>query len=289
MKTIIMPVIYTFLLSLLFSCSLNTSEDNKTRPDFNPSSDLLLLQFDSKTDADDITSIAATGSILKKLGEEETNYLAVAGAYGKQGGLYIPSPELFNLVFQDNWVDVHNQRQEAVDAIYKTVKKTLKNGGNVWVMEAGQSDVSAKWLKLLQNDFASSILKKQIHIVQHSNWNEQETTPTSLQFVKENAAYHRIEDGNHTNNSTAGFHEVNSKFIDTISSNPIHGESWTLAFDIVEQYNGKDGRYLNPMIAQEGGVDFSDVAELTWILQLDQIKDVDDFADWLGIYYTNGI
>lgn len=280
MKKNILPVIYIFLLS----CSFNTHADNKVRPDFNPSSDLLLLQFDSKTDTDDITSIAATGSIIKKLGEEKINYLAVAGAYGKQGGLYIPSPKLFNLVFQDNWVDAHKQRKESVDAIYKTIKKTLTKDGNIWVMEAGQSDVSAKWLKLLQNDFAPATLKKRIHIVQHSDWNEQETTPASLQFVKDNVSYHRIEDGNSTSNSTAGFHEVNHKFINKITSNSMHGKSWTLALDIVEQYNGKDGRYLNPMIAKDGGVDFSDVAELTWLLQLDKIKDVDDFALWLSIY-----
>lgn len=280
MKKIILPVIYTFFLS----CSFNTFADNQVRPDFNQAADLLLLQFDSKTDPDDITSIAATASIIKKLGADKTNYLAVAGAYGKQGGLYIPNPELFNLVFQDHWVDAHNQRKESVNTIYKTIKKSITKGANIWVMEAGQSDVSAKWLKLLQKDFTPEILKKHVHIVQHSDWNEQETTPASLQFVKDNATYHRIEDGNHTDNSSVGFHEVNHKFMDKISSDAMHGKSWTLAFELVEHYNGLDGRYLNPMIASDGGVDFSDVAELTWILQLDEIKDVDDLAQWLGIY-----
>ncbi len=253
------------------------------RPSFDIASDLLVFQYDSKTDADDIHSIAATGSVLKRIGYEDFNYIAVAGAYGRQPGLYIPSPELFDMVFPNNWVDAHNQRINAINAVYSKAKQTLNAQGQVWVMEAGQSDVSAQWLSLLQDDFTPAQLKQQVHIVQHSDWNEKMTTPMALEFVKRYANYHRIEDGNYTNNSTAGFYEVNQQFFDEIQADPTHGESWTLALQIASHYNGLQGRYRNPIIAKPAGIDFSDVAELIWILELDEIKDVDDFAIWLGL------
>ncbi|MGL6259416.1 hypothetical protein [Vibrio sp. WXL103] len=264
--------------------SFHSSASVESRPDFDPKADLLLLQFDSNPDADDIMSIAAVGSMLKKLEPSNIDYLAVAGAYGRQGKLYIPSPELFNLVFSDNWVDAHENKPKAAQAIHAKAKQTISAGGNVWVMEAGQSDVSAAWVALLQEHLSPAELKAHVHIVQHSDWNEEQTTPADLAFVKQHISYHRIEDGNVRTNSTAGFYEVNAKFVEVIKSNPVHGESWKLAFDIAHEYNGLDGRYLNPMIAKENGVDFSDVAELIWILKLDQINDVDDFATWLDIY-----
>ncbi len=272
-------------LSVIFLISLFIFPTRaEARPDFNAETDLLVLQFDSKTDADDIHSIAATGSILKTLGTDSVSYIAVAGAYGKQWGLYIPSPELFDMVFPDKWVDAHNERNSAINSVYEEARETLFNHGNVWVMEAGQSDISSKWLAMLKRDFSADTIKQHVHIVQHSDWNEEQATPGALGYVKYYATYHRIEDGNYTNNSTAGFHEVNANFVDTITQDPIHGESWSLALSIANKYNGLENRYRNPMIAKENGLDFSDVVELVWILQLDEIKDVDDFANWLKIY-----
>lgn len=64
---------------------------------FDRSNDLLLLQYDSKPDPDDIHAIAAAGSILAHANFQVINYFAVSGAYGKQGGKFMHSPELFTL------------------------------------------------------------------------------------------------------------------------------------------------------------------------------------------------
>jgi len=42
-------------------------------------------------------------------------------------------------------------------------------------------------------------------------------------------------------------------------------EIWNLAISIGNKYNGKDGRYVNEAISA-GGLDFSDLAEVCWIL-----------------------
>jgi hypothetical protein len=51
---------------------------------------------------------------------------------------------------------------------------------------------------------------------------------------------------------------------------------WELAVEIGNTYNGKDGRYNNEAIAS-GGLDFSDLAEVCWILGIQDIKDTDEF------------
>ena len=51
---------------------------------------------------------------------------------------------------------------------------------------------------------------------------------------------------------------------------------WQLAIDISNEYNGKEGRYNNAAIAA-GGLDFSDLSEVCWILGLRDIKDTEHF------------
>ena len=49
-----------------------------------------------------------------------------------------------------------------------------------------------------------------------------------------------------------------------------------LAIEISNKYNGTDGRYNNQAIAQ-GGMDFSDLSEVCWILGINDIKDTEHF------------
>ena len=114
---------------------------------FNPASDLFIPQFDSKTDADDIHSVAGVGTLLRDPRMAGVNYHAVAGAYGIQEGLYIPAPQLFDLTFGDRWSDAHEHRGQALEEVSTLVRKALLEGGHVWVAEAGQSDFTADWLK----------------------------------------------------------------------------------------------------------------------------------------------
>ena len=94
--------------------------------------------------------------------------------------------------------------------------------------------------------------------------------------MKGNADYNRIPDGNAIGNGSPGFlsHEYTewrSKIKD-----PKLLEIWQHSIDVANKYNGKEGRYNNPAIA-DGGLDFSDLAEVCWIFGLEDIKDVEHF------------
>ncbi|MDA9669615.1 hypothetical protein N9T61_01560, partial [Flavobacteriaceae bacterium] len=113
-------------------------------------------------------------------------------------------------------------------------------------------------------------------VIQHSEWNESVTTPSALQFVKNQSNYNKIADGNTLNNGTPGFKDANFTYWDTVISDPGLIDIWQLAVGLSNQYNGKEERYLNEAI-DSGGLDFSDLSEVCWILNLEDITDIDDF------------
>ncbi len=238
---------------------------------FDPQKDLYLPQFDSKPDVDDIHSVAGVAMLLRDARFANVNYRAVAGAYGEQRGLYVPSPELFELAFGDNWSDAHNSRELALDTVTALVEETVENGGQVWVAEAGQSDFTADWLgRIDQNK------RENVHVVQHSDWNEYSATDDKLDFVQAHATYHRIPDGNELDNGTPGFRTSSVHLMEKAASDDATGAIWQLARDVANRFNGVDGRYLNPDIEQ-GGMDFSDVVESCWIFGCDHLRDADAF------------
>jgi hypothetical protein len=69
--------------------SCTTETPTKLLGKFNVEKDLYLAQFDSKTDVDDIHSIAGVKTILSDSRFSKVKYHAVAGAYGIQDGLYV--------------------------------------------------------------------------------------------------------------------------------------------------------------------------------------------------------
>lgn len=262
---------------VLMSFSSNIVDNNYSqRKIFNIEKDLLLVQFDCKTDVDDIHTAAALAALMSSSTFSEINYHAVAGTYGIQGGLYVPPNDLFQLAFDNNWTDAHGNFKKAVEQVVVIVKETLGNQGDVWIAEAGQSDFTAKLIKAIQAEMPKINIAQRIHVVQHSGWNEEKTTPEELQFVKMNADYHKIPDGNAVGNGSPGFRD--SKFVNWEEkvSHPELLKIWQFAIDLSNQYNGKDGRYDNKAISA-GGLDFSDLSEVCWILGLEDIKDVEQF------------
>lgn len=122
---------------------------------FDASKDLLLLQYDSWPDADDIHSQAAAGCMLRHSDWSDVNYFAVAGAYGIQvpgpsnNHYFIDSTSLFNLAFgaeNVGWTDAHNHRTGSMHRVKNRVIPILNAGGKVWVAEAGQSNFTADWI-----------------------------------------------------------------------------------------------------------------------------------------------
>jgi len=268
---------FIFFLSLFFLASSFKfrAQVNDKRPLFDIEKDLLLAQFDCKTDVDDLHTVAAFNSLLKNDEFEKLNFIAVAGAYGIQEGLYVPPNSLFRKAFGANWVDAHTNREAAVYKVFLAAKDVLANKGNVWIAEGGQSDFSALVImKLMKEDFPFSINDK-IHIVQHSDWNEEVTSPESLKYVKENIVYHKIPDGNIVDNGTPCFRTPNFTLWKNIKNKDNLGV-WSHAVELGKKFNGKDGRYNNEAVANEG-LDFSDLSEICWILSINHIRDTPAF------------
>jgi hypothetical protein len=272
------PKTFFFFIALTISSFYTSIDmDSKVRT-FNKGKDLLLVQFDCKTDVDDLQTAAALATLLSDSNFININYHAVAGTYGMQEGLYVPPNDLFQLAFGDHWTDAHNDMKGAVEKIKPQVIKTLSKNGHVWIADAGQSDFSAELVQAVQKDLPKIKTSKRIHVVQHADWNEEVTTPEKLHFVKENTDYTKIPDGNGVGNGTPGFRSSEFTNWDDKITNPALIKIWELAIDLSNRYNGKEGRYFNEAIAA-GGLDFSDLSEVCWILGIRNIKDIEDFFD----------
>lgn len=272
-KTIITLALLTIYLSF------NSNAMDKEFPkagSFNIEKDLLLVQFDFKTDVDDLQTAAGLVTLLTDPKFSKINYHAVAGTYGIQGGLYVPPNPLLQLAFGDNWTDAHEDLEAAVEKVKIIIKTTLANQGDIWIAEAGQSDFTARVIKAIQADLPDISISQRIHVVQHSDWNEKSTSPESLEFVKKYADYHKIPDGNEVGNGTPGFRSPEYTQWKNKLSDPKLTEIWELAVEMSNEYNGKEGRYDNVAIS-DGGLDFSDLAEVCWILGLENIKDTAHF------------
>ena len=243
---------------------------------FNIEKDLLLAQFDCKTDVDDLHTVAALVTLLSNSKFSKIHYHAVAGTYGIQKGLYVPPNDLFQLAFGNNWTDAHNNIAPAVKRVKAIVKSTLANQGDIWIAEAGQSDFTNKLIKALQTDLPELNISQRIHVVQHSDWNEKTTAPESLKSVKKSTDYHKIPDGNSVGNGTPGFRDSSYTYWKDKITNPKLVEVWQLATDLSNKYNGKEGRYNNKAIS-DGGLDFSDLSEVCWILGIKNIKNTKQF------------
>lgn len=277
-KFILLAIATIFML--FESHAMNTKPSEVAK--FNMEKDLLLAQFDCKTDVDDLHTVAALMTILSNPNFSKINYHAVAGTYGIQEGLYVPPNALFKLAFGDNWTDAHENLKSAVQQVKAKIKATLDNQGDIWIAEAGQSDFTAELIKAIQTDLPEIKISERIHVVQHSEWNENSTSPSSLQFVKETANYIKIPDGNAIGNGTPGFRSSEYTHWKDKMKNSKLIEIWQLAIDISNEYNGKDGRYLNKAVAA-GGLDFSDLSEVCWILGVQDIKDAEQFFNLYSI------
>lgn len=268
-------IVRTFVVFAVVICgfqnALKAQEDR-----FNKEKDLLLGHFDCKTDVDDLHTVAAFKSLMLQPDYTSIKYHAVAGTYGEQEGLYVPPNSLFKMAFGNNWTDAHKDFEKAVAKVNKLVKKTLDNGGRVWIAEAGQSDFSAALMKAVAKEDPRLSLKDHFHIVQHSDWNEKVTNPQALEYVQNKATYHKIPDGNAVGNDTPGFRSETFTDWDHHINNPDLLKLWEHAIELGLQYNGVEGRYNNEAVAK-GGVDFSDLSEVCWLLGIENIKDANEF------------
>ncbi|MFK7845466.1 MAG: hypothetical protein AB8G77_09200 [Rhodothermales bacterium] len=246
--------------------------------DFQAAEDLYLAHFDSKTDVDDIHSIAGVATMLGDPRLASVRFHAVAGAYGTQGGLYVPANELFNAAFGRNWSDAHTDFDRALAEVTVLVAGILKDGGNIWIAEAGQSDFSAALVQNIKMILPGIDTRKRIHIVQHSEWNEGSTSPDKLAYVKEHTSYNKIPDGNAIGNGSPGLRVSQPFNWQNYITKPALVGVWEMALEIANRYNGSESRYTNAMI-KSGGMDFSDVSETCWIFGFNDLRNVEAFFE----------
>lgn len=254
------------------------------RASFAKHKDLLVAQFDLQPDADDIHAIAALGSMLQHEDMAGVNLVAVAGTVGIQGGVYREANSLFDLAFgQENfkWIDARANWDASVKVIHDRVRAVIAQGGRAWVQEAGQSDFTRDWVEaLIKSGVSESIIKNNVIVVQHSEWNEKKTTPADLAYVKDKTSYQAIDDGNQPKRLynkkdrrgpfTPIYVEEDKKFIKAATSRNNSNEHsrklWKEAVRLVKK-SKFDSAYS---VIPKGGVDFSDIVENWWILELGQ-------------------
>ena len=275
-KTLLILAATIFSLSLKGQ-KMDTSSSIPER--FNREKDLLLAHYDFKTDVDDLHSAAALFTLLQHPEFTDIQHHAVSGAYGTQGGLYVPPERLLQKAFWNNWSDAHKNREKALSQVKQLVNETLSNDGDIWIAEGGQSDFTADVLRNVLAENPQLNVSKRFHVVQHSDWNEKVTSAESLQFVKQNADYNKIPDGNSLDNGTPGFRSPDYDDWKKHIEDPEVKQIWQIAIDLANKYNGKEGRYNNEAIA-EGGLDFSDFVEVCWMLNLEDLRDAEDFFNF---------
>ena len=253
---------------------------------FDPATDLFLAQFDIKTDTDDLHSAAAVATILSHPAFACVEYAAVSGTYGTQGGTYVDPETLFENAFGDLWVEAHDRKAAAAAELTARAAPVLAKGGHVWIMEGGQSDVSAETLRQIMAASEADNVASRFHIVQHSDWNEQVTTPEDLVFVQATADYIKIPDGNAAGNGTPGFRTPDGSAWAALLAAKDVGAIWAQAKEMALRNNGSGrteegiaiGGYDNQAIGA-GGLDFSDTSEMAYIFGYDSLADVDGFVE----------
>lgn len=239
---------------------------------FDPSRDLLVANYDSKPDVDDLQAVAAAGTVLKDPAYSCIDFVATHGAYGIQEGTFLPAADLFTLAFGDRWLDAHADREGTVAALAERMRATIEQGGKVWVAEAGQSDVTADVVKLLPEGMRLSV-----NIVQHSYWNESHTSDDAMNTVVYNTRYHRIQDGNFPENGTPAFNTDDGSHWAALLDHPEIGPVWAEAKRLSEFHNPQ-AEYVNPAV-EKGGLDFSDTVEIAYIFGFEDMAGVGDFVE----------
>jgi hypothetical protein len=245
----------TFVLTTTLFAQQTESQNLK---DFESHRDLINLHYDYAPDKDDGHSAAADRTILESLfGASwiQEHVIPVAGTYGTNAKDYNPE---FALVMQavwgnSGWLNAHQNWNASVEDVVKRWSEVLENGGNIWIKEGGQSDFTANVVRLLKTKLPKLKTHERIHVVQHSRWNEEKTTPEKLSYIKKNTLYIKIDDANKYLNIRDG----NIDFETAARTHPIYGEGWRAAFS-----------YYNP----KSRIDFSDTGELMHILGLGKLS-----------------
>lgn len=226
---------------------------------------MLSLHYDHAPDKDDGQSAAADRTILESIFDADwirKHTIAVSGTYGKNKHSFNPkSDDVMKAVWDncDGWLSAHTERDATVIELTVRWTRTLEAGGNIWVKEGGQSDLTAEVVQRIRKQFPDLDTTKRIRVVQHSDWNERQTTEEALDYVKSHTLYIKINDANAYLNIEGG----NDAFVRAATTHPAFAGFWRAAF-----------AYYDP----KERLDFSDTGELMHVLGLGEIG-IDQFRE----------
>lgn len=230
---------------------------------FDRGEDILLCNFDSKPDEDDLHAVAGLATMLRDTRISGIDYHCTAGAYGTQGGTFLDEPKLFDLAFgSTGWASAHADRTRAVNIAADKAVAALDRGGDVWVTEAGQSDVTARIVKRIKSLRGNVNTRDRVHVVQHSDWNEDKTTNADLSYVRGNTQYNKIGDGNSANNGTPQLKTGSGQYWARATGDAAVGAIWAEADAAADR--GMRVDWNNESI-KGGGMDFSDTVEVMYV------------------------
>jgi hypothetical protein len=250
-----------FSMTLSLAVSLANAQDASPPEQalaFDREHDLISLHYDHAPDKDDGHSAAADRTILEtRFGTDwiKKHVITVSGAYGTNKNSFNPKSDAVMSAAWDScggWLSADRNWDATVEELTRKWSATIKAGGAVWIKEGGQSDITADVVRKIQQQLEAAETKKQIHLVQHSRWNEEKTTKQALKFVKQNTDYIKISDANRYLNVKGG----DAGFAHAARDHSVFGGVWQAAFD-----------YYDPNVR----LDFSDTGELLHILGLGEI------------------
>lgn len=234
---------------------------------FNRNRDLVAIHFDHAPDRDDGHAAVAALMVRDRL---NLNVQVVGGAHGvyNRDRYDSESERVMFAVWGSEWLNAHSNRAGSISAAVNRWTAVLAAGGSVWVAEGGQSDFTAAVVRTIRNNHSEFDTRQRIHVIQHSDWNEDHALAEDLNYVRNNTRYVKIADGNDPN-STADFRfesHNNGSFVARAQSSRYSSE-WAAAFN-----------YLTP----GEKLDFSDTVELMHIVGLgtNVIRDVNEFGDY---------
>lgn len=236
--------------------------------DFSHESDLIALHYDHAADRDDGQSAAADRTILEsEFGCDwiDEHVTVVSGAYGENRDRFREESEgVMEAVWRDcgGYLSAHENWDAAVEATLAEWTRVLAAGGDVWVKEGGQSDLTAEVVKAIKQKMPDVDTRLRIHVVQHAGWNERMTTDAALDYVQAETDYIKIGNANKYLHREGG----DAAFEAAARNHERFGAAWAAAFE-----------YYPP----SHNLDFSDTGELLHILGFGEM-DIDAVREkWL--------
>ena len=262
------PIDILIVGSSVAQTSIPDARPNPTVGLFN-SGDLVSLHYDNCPDRDDGHALAAGKAVLYNTGISAP--LVVNGTCGNsvRNRYQASSLLVVRANWGDNFLDAANHRDAAVRQAAERWAGVLANDHHIWVAEGGPSDYTADVLQLIERQYSNLDLKR-VHVLQHANWNQDHTSAANLNYVRSQADYRFIPNGNIGNNGSADLNQQSNYFVGTARSSAFASE-WNAAFD-----------YLQPDCStrtEHCKLDFSDTVELLYIVGDSTTSNVNDFAN----------